>query len=143
MIFNAALKNNDYSPSKGIYLVADVKNATLQHALQLTPEYLKKMIHIFLDCYRVKLKSIDIVNLPTVMKVVVDTTKSSLSKKLKTKIFAHTTSKILAKKFPKNILPTQYGGTDGSTEDLTGIFIVAIICIICWKNYIFVVIIIK
>lgn len=72
--------------------------------------------------YPMRFQSITMFNAPTFFDVTVRILKSFMTEKMKNRIhvYSHRTMENCFKDIPTNILPIEYGGTDGTIQELTG-----------------------
>ncbi|KYN11088.1 Alpha-tocopherol transfer protein [Trachymyrmex cornetzi] len=111
-------------PAASVYgytIFIDVSNPTLQHITQLRPYVLMNFVHAWQNCYPARVQSINIFNAPVFFDVVVKIFKSFMTEKLKSRfhVYSRRTMQNCFKDIPANILPVEYGGTDGTIKDLT------------------------
>jgi len=112
-------------PAASVYgytIFIDVSNPSLQHIAQLRPYVLMNFVHAWQNCYPARVQSINIFNAPVFFDVVVKIFKSFMTEKLKSRfhVYSHRTMQNCFKDIPANILPVEYGGTDGTIKELTG-----------------------
>lgn len=118
-----ALRDDESVTLYGVALVIDLKGMSWGHALQATPNELKRMVHITHDCYPVRVKSYNFVNVPWHLSFIIEIVRAFMSEKMKSRFFVHPDDKALVEKFPREILPVEYGGTNGSIDDLRGMIL--------------------
>lgn len=120
-MYTAAL-DDELMTLYGAVIVIDFQSATLAHGLQVTPNYMRKVAHLNNNCQELRIKSYDCINVPWHLTLLIKVFRSFLSKKLKSRFFVHTDVEALTKRIPEEILPVEYGGTNGSINDLKGIY---------------------
>jgi len=102
----------------GIVGILDLKDATLAHAISMTPTLVKKAVTCW-DGFPIRQKGMHYFNSPDGMDPVLRLFKSFMKEKLKKRIHVHGTDQAsLHAAIPPDCLPTEYGGTLGSIEKL-------------------------
>ncbi|XP_011164676.1 retinol-binding protein pinta [Solenopsis invicta] len=110
-----------YYPAGSIYGVAfyiDISNPTARHIFQLSPFVLKNIAHSWQKCYPVRYQKIVFVNTSTVFDILISTFKFFLAEKLKSRVFVFKHNHCF-EDIPADNLPIEYGGTDGTMQELT------------------------
>lgn len=115
-----AMNSNESVTLYGVAIVIDLQGMTWGHALQATPNELKRIVHITHDCYPIEVKSYNFVNVPWHLAFVIEIVRAFSSEQMRSRFFIHSDDKALLEKFPREILPTEYGGTNGSIDNLRG-----------------------
>ncbi|XP_012287649.1 retinol-binding protein pinta isoform X2 [Orussus abietinus] len=119
MILDVAARENVPLSLYGTSVILDMQNATLGHALQLTPGVIKRLVHSWQGCYPIRIHSMDFINGPAYLNVVLNIFKSFMNKKLRSRVCIRKSfDDVLRDKIPIECLPLEYGGTDGSIDDL-------------------------
>ncbi|KAG7190144.1 hypothetical protein KM043_006274 [Ampulex compressa] len=119
MALDLAIRDNELVTLHGIVAIIDLQGVTLGHALQLTPGVIKNLVHSWQGCYPLRIQSIDFVNAPSYVNVVLKIFKGFMNNKLKRRLHVHTRGmQAFCQKLPKDILPLDYGGVDGTLDDL-------------------------
>ncbi|XP_014254578.1 retinol-binding protein pinta-like [Cimex lectularius] len=103
----------------GVKVIFDLDGVCLGHAQQLSISIIKRAVHSWQECYPVRVKSLDWVNTPTYINVVLNIFRSFMNQKLKKRVYVHgkDTSK-LYERFERGILPEEYGGEGGKLDAL-------------------------
>ena len=112
--------------TKGMQVIVDLAHMTAAHAGLINPNLIKKLLVVFQEAYPmdndtlVTLSSIFFLNMPTVIEKLVKIAISLMNKKYKTilKVQDSATSTLLAEAGAE-ILPAEYGGTNGTCAELT------------------------
>ncbi|XP_011164681.2 retinol-binding protein pinta [Solenopsis invicta] len=115
----AAIK---YYPAASIYgyiVFIDIKDLTARHIFQLQPYVLRNIIYAWQSSYPLRYHKIVIINAPTIFDIVVKIGKSFVTEKLKSRLHVHSHEHCF-EDIPANILPVEYGGTDGTIQELIG-----------------------
>ncbi|XP_011164674.1 retinol-binding protein pinta [Solenopsis invicta] len=120
LITEAAIK---YYPAASIYgcaVYVDVINLTMRHVLQFSsPFVLRNLIHTFQKCYPIRYQKIVIFNALAIFDIVMRIIKSFMTEKIKNRFYVYSHQHCF-EDIPANILPVEYGGTDGTLQELTG-----------------------
>ncbi|KAF2902049.1 hypothetical protein ILUMI_04148 [Ignelater luminosus] len=119
MILDVAIKENfENATIYGISAIFDMKNISLGHARQLPPHVIKKAVFAWQNYY-CRPKQLEFVNAPLYINVVLNIFKSFMSEKLQGRVRVHFSGvDSLHEVISKDILPVEYGGNDGSTQEL-------------------------
>ncbi|XP_029166214.1 retinol-binding protein pinta-like [Nylanderia fulva] len=120
MIGDIALRDSVEASLYGVSLITDLEQLTLRHVTQMTPSFLMNVVHIWQECYPMRIQSLTFINMPEYGKFVSSITRFFLSNRLKEKlqIYSRKTTHDCFKDMPANILPVEYGGTDGTIQEL-------------------------
>lgn len=121
-ITDLLMRDNESMTLYGTAVIVDLEGLALSHALQASPNVMKNLIHATYECYPVEVKSYDFVNVPCHLSFVIEIVKTLMSEDKGNRFFIHSDDRVLVQKFPKEILPVEYGGTDGSIDSLKGNF---------------------
>lgn len=123
MVIDLALRQNIAATLKGLILILDMKNVTIQHATHLSPAMVKRLVNLWQSCYPLRIKSIEFVNVPVYVEIGLNIFKQFMSPKL------HQRTRIHCNSFTpihdivnKDILPTELGGQEENYESLTSKF---------------------
>lgn len=118
MILDLATKDDELCQIYGIIAIFDMDGISLGHARQMTPGVIKKAVRSW-QCYHCRPKKLEFVNAPVYINVVLSIFKSFMSEKLKSRIRVHYGGKEDVEKIvPKEILPKEYGGDEGTLGEL-------------------------
>ncbi|XP_066598808.1 retinol-binding protein pinta-like [Prorops nasuta] len=119
MILELAVRQNESVSLHGIIAILDMSGASIGHALQLPPAVIKKVVHAWQGCYPVRVRSMDFVNAPLYVNVVLKIFKKFMTPKLKQRVHIHFSDvKTVLSKLPPEIIPIEYGGTEDTLQDL-------------------------
>ncbi|XP_063903537.1 alpha-tocopherol transfer protein-like [Zophobas morio] len=111
-----------YDVMHGDILVFDCKGHTLNIALKVTPVLAyKTIVLLYQQVFSIRIKAVHLINMPPILKTVLNLVKSLLSPKLAARIYVHGDENILKKLIPLNLLPVDFGGDGLSLEELEGI----------------------
>jgi hypothetical protein len=70
----------------GLRAIIDLEGVSLGHALQLNPTLIKKLVHTWQDCYPVRTRSINFVNAPFHINMVLNIFKKFMSEKMRSRV---------------------------------------------------------
>ncbi|PSN50561.1 Retinol-binding protein pinta [Blattella germanica] len=119
MALELALEDDESISVFGVAAVFDLNGVTLGHAMQLPPHVVKKAVHAWQDCYPVRTRSLDFVNAPPYVNVVLNIFRRFMTEKLRQRVHVHGRSLTsLHAVVSPDLLPREYGGTDGTLQDL-------------------------
>ncbi|KAF2889484.1 hypothetical protein ILUMI_16689, partial [Ignelater luminosus] len=104
----------------GAKAVEDLKDLSLTHMLQVTPSNAKKIFTCFQNAYPIRTKVAHFVNPPSFFKYFYALLKPFMGKKLKERIKLHDGKEMkeIYNDIPCSVLPIEYGGEDGSINDM-------------------------
>ncbi|XP_068204370.1 alpha-tocopherol transfer protein-like isoform X6 [Palaemon carinicauda] len=103
----------------GIEIIADVKHMTLGFVAQMTPSYIKKAATVMQEGYPMRPKGLNYINTPAAFDTVFNIFKSFMKEKMKKRVHIHGSDlESLYKQVPKECLPVEYGGTNGTIEEI-------------------------
>ncbi|XP_076295322.1 retinol-binding protein pinta isoform X1 [Lasioglossum baleicum] len=119
MTLDLALRDHESTTVHGITAILDINGITYEHVLQLPPSVIRNLVHAWQGCYPVRIYSLDFINAPRFINVVLNVFRSFMNAKLKQRLHVHMKGKLkLHKSMPMDILPEEYGGTDGALKEL-------------------------
>ncbi|XP_029166216.1 alpha-tocopherol transfer protein-like isoform X2 [Nylanderia fulva] len=120
LILEVAFKDNVEASLYGLAVIMDFQHATLRHIAQLRPNIVWHLVHGVQGCYPIRIRSLNSINTPEYAKFVMTIARYFLNNKLKERfhVYSHKTTHDCLKNVPANILPIEYGGTDGTTQEL-------------------------
>ncbi|XP_037952691.1 alpha-tocopherol transfer protein-like [Teleopsis dalmanni] len=113
------LLEDDYANVNGIVHIMDLANVTKGHLFQMTPGTMKKMTVWTEQALPLRPKANHFVNTPTGFDVVFNMVKPMLSQKQQDRLHVHGNNMdSLHAQIPKKYLPKEYGGENGSLQDV-------------------------
>ncbi|XP_033341692.1 retinol-binding protein pinta [Megalopta genalis] len=119
MTLDLALSDHESTTVHGITAILDIGGITYEHALQLPPSMIRNLVHAWQGCYPVRIYSLDFINAPRFINVMLNVFRSFMNAKLKKRVHVHMKDRLkLHKTLPTDILPEEYGGSDGTLRDL-------------------------
>ncbi|KAI9559554.1 hypothetical protein GHT06_013559 [Daphnia sinensis] len=105
--------------TNGIVAIIDVKDFTLHHVGQFTPNLIKKIADIVQDVFPIRLQGIHIVHEPRIIKILVAIFWPFLSNKIRSRLFFHGQSfATLHQHIDPACLPSDYDGSMKSMETM-------------------------
>ncbi|KAL7301807.1 hypothetical protein TKK_0005417 [Trichogramma kaykai] len=118
MILDLAMRDHVTSSLYGLIVIHDMKGVHFGHALQMTPGVIKRLVHTW-QGYPNRLNSLDYVNAPTHVNVILSVFKRFMSKKLGERMHVHPgDGKSLLQKLSPDLLPKELGGSDSDYATL-------------------------
>ena len=124
MMMEILMDSMDQSSITGFVSISDVKDATMSHVAAMSnPVTMKKSTTVFQDAYPVRPKAMHIMNVPGIFENVVSVFRGLLNDKMKERFNVHTGGgdfSILHEAVGTDILPEEYGGSNGTLQDHTG-----------------------
>ncbi|XP_014212091.1 retinol-binding protein pinta [Copidosoma floridanum] len=119
MLLDLAVRDHVSSSLYGIVAIHDMTGVQLGHALQITPTIISRLVDLW-QSYPIRIRSIDYVNAPTHVNLVLNMFKQFMSKKLKERMHVHQgDGRMIIKKISMGVLPYELGGTEENYELLT------------------------
>ncbi|XP_011871619.1 PREDICTED: alpha-tocopherol transfer protein-like isoform X2 [Vollenhovia emeryi] len=103
----------------GCTVYLDVVSPTIQQILQLRPHFIMNVIHMWQSCYPMRYQTLNVFNASILFDTIVTISKSFMSEKMKKRVHVYSSALDCFKDTPPEILPVEYGGTDGTIQELT------------------------
>jgi len=122
MVFEVAIRDSIEISLYGIVVIADFEHTTWRHISQMkNPSIIMNAVHAWQGCYPIRIRLINLINMPEYAKLFVAIVRYFLSNKLKERmhIYSRNIAHECFKDMPTNILPVEYGGSDGTIQELT------------------------
>ena len=103
----------------GVVVILDQVGTTLSHMKTLTPTVGKKMITVYEEGYPMRPKEMHMFNMPSVFETFFNIVKSFMKPKMRERLRVHPKNDFsqLHECVGKDILPEEYGGTNGTVQD--------------------------
>ncbi|KAK5647005.1 hypothetical protein RI129_005469 [Pyrocoelia pectoralis] len=122
MIIDILLKDDDYSIVGGFTNWSNCKNAPIKYLTQLTPLIAKENISLVEHVYPFRVNGVYITNFPSFLGPLLRFARMLFSKKTNDRIttFTETRFSELYSEIPQHLLPEEFGGSNGSVNELTG-----------------------
>ncbi|XP_053623850.1 uncharacterized protein LOC128682872 [Plodia interpunctella] len=119
MITEILMLEDDNFAVSGEQVIVDMKDVGVSILSQWTPALAKKVISCFEKALPVRMRSTHMLNTPTGFEAAYTIFKTFLGEKLKKRIQVHNQDyEAMHKSIPKSVLPVEYGGDDGSLQEL-------------------------
>lgn len=119
MLLDLAAREHVHSSLFGIVAIHDMTGVQFAHALQITPSIIKRLVSTW-QAYPNRIRSLDYVNAPTHVNLVLNIFRRFMSKKLRQRMHVHRgDGRAIVKKVSPSVLPSELGGTEGDYESLT------------------------
>jgi len=118
--FELACEENTQGQVKGIVVINDLGGATAQHGLMFNPVTAKKGITIWQEAYPSRPKAMHFLNMPPALQGVFTMMQGFLNEKMKKRNQVHQKGDYTAlwDAIGKEVLPEEYGGSNGPVEDI-------------------------
>jgi len=120
MVMSVARKNDEQAVIRGFVMVQDMQGIGAEHLTLFNLATIKKMITLGKTAWPVRPKGAHILNRPSIMESIHNMVKSLQEEKMRNRNTVHKTGDLskLHEDLGKEILPTEYGGTNGTIEEL-------------------------
>uniref|UniRef100_A0A1I8PNA3 CRAL-TRIO domain-containing protein n=1 Tax=Stomoxys calcitrans TaxID=35570 RepID=A0A1I8PNA3_STOCA len=113
------LLEDDYASINGVVFIGDMEKATMAHFFQMTPAIMKKMTVFSEQAIPLRPKASHFINTPSGFEPVFNMVKPMMSAKHQSRMFVHGNKMdLLTKEIPLKYLPKEYGGENGSVEEI-------------------------
>ncbi|XP_075168689.1 alpha-tocopherol transfer protein-like [Haematobia irritans] len=114
------LLEDDYINVNGVVFIGDFEKATMAHFFQMTPSLAKKMTVFSEEALPIRPKAQHFINTPTGFEPVFNMIKPMMSAKQQSRMYVHGNKmELLTQHVPLKYLPKEYGGENGSIEEIT------------------------
>ncbi|XP_061393120.1 clavesin-2-like [Musca vetustissima] len=114
-----AMISDPYACVNGISYVLDLSKLTLQHAMLLTPMYLKKIVQFFENTLPMRVNSLTVINLSPAADHLQRIIFSCFPEKIRKRIFiCGRNFDDVSSHIPRKYFPLEYGGENGSLAQL-------------------------
>uniref|UniRef100_A0A1Y1KLI7 CRAL-TRIO domain-containing protein n=1 Tax=Photinus pyralis TaxID=7054 RepID=A0A1Y1KLI7_PHOPY len=122
MVLDILLREDDNAVVSGILLWSYCKNFPSKYTIQMTPASLQRYSVIEEKGFPFRMKGAYYSHVPKIFETCYNVFKVFCSEKLKQRmgLYSENNSEELFKKIPKDLLPQEFGGCNGSVKDLTG-----------------------
>ncbi|KAF9408470.1 hypothetical protein HW555_011856 [Spodoptera exigua] len=107
----------------GDIYILDASVVSPSHLGKLSPSALKKFFICVQEAYPIKLKEVHVVNTTPLVETVYNIIKPFLKEKMRQRIHFHSSYTALHEYVPKELLPTEYGGTGSPLEEINNAWI--------------------
>jgi len=121
MIMEQAFDGDAQASICGIVLIQDMAGMTASHALKMNPVVAKKAMTVWQDAYPARPKALHFINMPPVIESVYKMFEGFQKEKMKARNHVHPKGDLskMQEDVGLDILPKEYGGTNGTIAELT------------------------
>jgi len=121
MVMEQAMDGDAQATICGIVLLQDMAGMTAAHALSMNPAVAKKAMTVWQDAYPARPKALHFINMPPVIDSVFKMFEGFQKEKMKKRNHVHPKGDLskMQEDLGLDILPKEYGGTNGTVEELT------------------------
>ncbi|XP_068620794.1 uncharacterized protein [Battus philenor] len=109
---------DDTATVLGTKIVVDYDGVTLNHLMQANPNLLKKIVAVSQDSLPLRLKGSHHLNVPSGIEVIFKLVSSFLNEKARQRLKIHKNAEELFEHVPKEIVPSEYGGSGSTVEEI-------------------------
>ena len=108
----------------GVVVISDSVGGTMGHMKQFSPALGKKMITIFEEAYPNRPKELHMLNMPSIFETLFNIMKGFMKEKMRERLIVHPKGDLTAlqESVGLEILPEEYGGTNGKIQDHVDLF---------------------
>ncbi|XP_011704763.1 PREDICTED: alpha-tocopherol transfer protein-like [Wasmannia auropunctata] len=119
-LLDLTMRNNATASIYGFALYVDMTNPTVRHISQISPLLIWNGIHALQSCFPIRMGSLNYCNTPPIVNGIIKIARACMTEKLKKRfhVYPHMLRSCF-KDIPSDILPIEYGGTDGTIQELT------------------------
>ncbi|XP_044754741.1 retinol-binding protein pinta-like [Coccinella septempunctata] len=118
MVLDVAVMEEELAQIYGVIAIIDMVNVGFSHLMQMSPSLIRNLVNAWQN-FHCRPQRIEFVNAPPYVNVVLDVFKNFMSAKLKQRTHVcHDGFSSVAKFVDEDILPIEYGGSNGTLEDL-------------------------
>ncbi|XP_071526874.1 alpha-tocopherol transfer protein-like isoform X9 [Panulirus ornatus] len=119
LIFDVWMEEDEQASVTALVSVEDWADLQFSHVVLFTPTFAKKCMTLFQEGYPVRPKGLNYINTPAAFDTVFNIFKSFMKEKMKRRVHIHGSDlESLYKEVPKEVLPVEYGGTNGTIEEI-------------------------
>ncbi|XP_072762203.1 retinol-binding protein pinta-like isoform X1 [Anoplolepis gracilipes] len=121
MILDVIIRDSVEASLHGVVVITDLEYMSFRHVIQLGQGIAWNAIHVLQGCYPIRTHLLNLINTPKHVNYLLTIVGYLLNTKLKQRlrIYTHEKTYDCFKNIPTNILPFEYGGTDGTIQELT------------------------
>ncbi|KAK8734208.1 hypothetical protein OTU49_006058, partial [Cherax quadricarinatus] len=120
MISDILAEEDEQTTITGSVFVGDSEGMTMAHIASFTPSLMKKSMVLWQEGYPMRPKGLHYINTPAAFDTVFNIFKSFMKEKMRKRVHIHGTDmESLYRHVPKSVLPVEYGGTNGTIEEIT------------------------
>ena len=125
MVMENAMDGDVQANICGIVLIQDMAGMTAAHALSMNPVVAKKAMTVWQDAYPARPKALHFINMPPVIESVFKMMEGFQKEKMRKRNHVHPKGDMskMQEDLGLDILPKEYGGTNGTLEELTNFWL--------------------
>ncbi|XP_042230142.1 alpha-tocopherol transfer protein-like isoform X2 [Homarus americanus] len=118
-VLDVWMEEDEQASVTAMVMVEDCGGLTFSHLATFTPTFAKKASTIIQEGYPMRPKGLNYINTPAAFDTVFNIFKTFMKEKMKRRTHFHGSDlDSLHKEVPKEVLPVEYGGTNGTIEDI-------------------------
>jgi len=121
MVTELAMVNNPQAIIKGFVIIQDMEGMGAAHAMQINPTIAKKAMTVWQDSQPIRPKAMHFLGMPTVMVSIFNMMQALQKEKMRERNHVHPKNSYekLHEDVGTEVLPKEYGGTNGTVAELT------------------------
>nr|XP_045595424.1 alpha-tocopherol transfer protein-like isoform X6 [Procambarus clarkii] len=120
LVIDVCLEEDEVESVTGLVMIEDCDCLSFSHVAAFTPTFAKKASTLFQEGYPMRPKGLNYINTPAAFDTVFNIFKSFMKEKMKKRVHLHGNDlESLHRQVPKEVLPVEYGGTNGTVEEIT------------------------
>ena len=112
--------DNPVSQINGLVFIVDGSGFSLMHLRHSTPSWARRSMAVLMAAVPGRVNCCHFVNVPFIFRAIVNMLRSFVGARLKNRLFVHATVESLHTHVSTEVLPEEYGGTEGSTKEVLG-----------------------
>ncbi|KAF5287377.1 hypothetical protein FQA39_LY15915 [Lamprigera yunnana] len=118
MILDILLKEDDDAVISGLIFWSNIVEWPIKYVTQMTPTVLKQKFECIEKAYPFRIKGTYAINSPQYFEIVFNLVKSFTKSKISQRLIMFSRINDLYKVLPQSLLPKEYGGENGSLDDI-------------------------
>ncbi|KAF5287372.1 hypothetical protein FQA39_LY15910 [Lamprigera yunnana] len=118
MMLDIIVKEDDDATISGITIWADATNCSVKYIFQMTPTIVKKALQCLEKAYPLRIKGAYVTNCPIYLEIVTNLVKSFTKSKIAQRLYVFSNIKDFYSILPQSLLPREFGGENGTLEDI-------------------------
>ncbi|KAK8375019.1 hypothetical protein O3P69_017775 [Scylla paramamosain] len=118
-VADVLLDEDEQSSVTGYVVMSDNACLSVPHVVALKPTLARKVTVLWQDGYPMRPKGLNYINTPAAFDTVFNIFRSFMKEKMKKRVHIHGSDmESLYKQVPREMLPVEYGGTNGTVEEI-------------------------
>nr|XP_045595426.1 alpha-tocopherol transfer protein-like isoform X8 [Procambarus clarkii] len=114
------MEEDEQASVTAMVTIEDCRSLGFSHIAVLKPAFVKKAAMVLQEGYPMRPKGLNYINTPAAFDTVFNIFKSFMKEKMKKRVHLHGNDlESLHRQVPKEVLPVEYGGTNGTVEEIT------------------------